>query len=222
LARKKADQMKQILLASALVLAPVGLFAGFQIVAPYTAAATMPSFSEEMSAFGTIIAETQKTAATGDFNAAEKRATDFETAWDNAEEKLRPLDKNAWGNIDEAADKAFRALRKSTPDAQSIDEALTALAAVLATGGQPVDGTEKTPTGMSKVSGIAVTDDNGHPIPCEVMLNSLSNAIAANKFSVASLEGANALRTKALERCNADDDMHADEFTAEALALTGK
>jgi hypothetical protein len=30
------------------------------------------------------------------------------------------------------------------------------------------------------------------------------------------------LRTKALERCNADDDVHADEFTAQALALTGK
>ncbi len=214
--------MKQILLATALVLVPVGLFAGFQVLAPYSVAATTPSVPQEMSAFSTIISETQKIAATGDFTAAEKRATDFETAWDNAEEKLRPLDKNAWGNIDEAADKAFRALRKSTPDAQNINEALTALAAVLATGGQPVDGTEKTPTGISKVSGIAVTDDNGHAIPCEVMLNALSDAIAANKFSVASLEGANALRTKALERCNADDDVHADEFTAQALALTGK
>ena len=47
----------------------------------------------------------------------------------------------------------------------------------------------------------------------------LKDAVAANKIPTDKVFAATDFVTKALERCNADDDTHADEFSAQGLAL---
>ena len=110
--------MKQILLATTLILVPVGAFTAFTLMAqtPAEAEASLG----DMSPFKTIITDVQAIAATGDFTAAETRITDFESAWDDAAKAMRPLDTTAWGNVDMAADAALDALRASAPAADEV------------------------------------------------------------------------------------------------------
>lgn len=215
--------MKQIPLALILIAAPVVLFfAGNASLVPRpTAAATGANTAQslgDLSALKTIINDVDKIANTGDMVAAEKRITDFETAWDDAQSKLQALNGEAWGVVDGASDKALKALRATTPDAAKVAETLTALSAALdnPSGGPAEVG------GELKVSGIIVSDANGHALPCEVMIKSLKEAIATNKIGQATVATANDFMAKALERCNADDDTHADEFSALGLALASK
>ena len=209
--------MKQILLATTLILVPVAAFTAFTLMAqtPAAAAASLG----DMSPFKTIITDVQAIAATGDFTAAEMRITDFETAWDDAAGAMRPLDATAWGNVDVAADAALDALRASAPAADEVTGTLATLIAELdnpamAPGGAPA--ATVTPTA---VSGIAVTDTNGRALPCEDMLASLTTALATTTVTGADLTAVTDFQTKALERCNADDDARADGFSAQALAL---
>ena len=69
------------------------------------------------------------------------------------------------------------------------------------------------------VAGIAVTDDTGRALPCEVMLGTLRDGLAAKAPTGAAATRVADLQARALERCNADDDRNADAFTAQALAL---
>ncbi len=121
--------MKQILLAAALIVAPIVAFTGFNLafVSPAVANATLG----DLSPMKVIIADVQKIAATGDFKAAEVRITDFETSWDDAAAGMRPLNPAAWDNIDGASDHALKALRKGTPTVDVVTPALAALLAAL-------------------------------------------------------------------------------------------
>lgn len=69
------------------------------------------------------------------------------------------------------------------------------------------------------VSGIAVTDDAGRALPCEVMLTALSDGMTTATLSDADMAAVTGFQTKALERCNADDDARADGFSAQALVI---
>ena len=209
--------MKQILLATTLILVPVGSFTAFTLLTqtPAIAEASLG----DMSPFKTIITDVQTIAASGDFTAAEVRITDFETAWDDAAGAMRPLDTTAWGNVDVAADAALDALRVSAPATDEVTGTLVTLMAELtdpamAPGGAPA--ATVTPTA---ISGIAVTDANGRALPCEDMLASLTTALATTTVTGAALTAVTDFQTKALERCNADDDARADGFSAQALAL---
>jgi hypothetical protein len=211
--------MKQLLLATALIVLPVGAFTAFNLYASRPSVAAVPATGlGDMSAFSGIVTDVQTIAATGDLAAAQTRITDFETAWDEQAGALRALDGNAWGTIDDAADAALAALRAGTPDAAAVDTTLTALQASLTT---PVVA-NAAPVAAALVSGIAVTDTNGRALPCEVMLKSVTDGLATATLSVADQTAAVDLQTKALERCNADDDQRADAFSAQALALVSK
>ena len=157
----------------------------------------------------------QAISKAGDFFAAEKRISDFETAWDESQDKLRPLNGEAWGHIDAAADTALHALRAKNPDPSKVAGILVGLAGVL---DNPY-GSESPSHGETLVSGIAVADATGHPLPCEAMLKALRSAIDTGKIKVAVLNAAKEFESKATERCNADDDVHADEFSARGLAF---
>ena len=76
--------------------------------------------------------------------------------------------------------------------------------------------------GIVTVSGVAITDETGHPLPCEDMLRTLAAAFDEGRVAPDKQTPAKELQAKAIERCNADDDRHADEFAAQALALTDK
>lgn len=56
-----------------------------------------------------------------------ERVTDFETAWDKAQPKLRPLSHDQWDVVDDAADAAIGALRSKKPDANHARKALHGL-----------------------------------------------------------------------------------------------
>jgi hypothetical protein len=54
------------------------------------------------------------------------------------------------------------------------------------------------------------------------MLKLLGAALDGGKIPDANKAAATDFQAKATERCNADDDAHADEFSAQGLALAGK
>ena len=121
--------MKQILLATALIIAPVGAFTAYQIA--FVGSAQANASLGDLSPMIAIITDVQKIAATGDFAAASTRITDYETAWDAAAAGMRALNPAAWDNIDGASDHALKALRKGTPTADTVTPALVALLAAL-------------------------------------------------------------------------------------------
>lgn len=127
--------MKQVLLAIALILAPVAAFTGFQVYAKNESAAT--AGLGDLSSLKTIIADVQGIAAKGDLSAAAKRMTDYESAWDEGEAAIRPLNPAYWGNIDQASDAALKALRETSPSADKVRKTLVALMAVLNNPAQP-------------------------------------------------------------------------------------
>jgi opacity protein-like surface antigen len=59
-------------------------------------------------------------------------------------------------------------------------------------------------------------------VPCEDMLNDLRDAAKTVQLSEADQAKVADLQDKGIERCQADDDEHADEFFAQALKLLGK
>src|SRR5262249_11496089 len=97
------------------------------------------------------------------------------------------------------------------------NETLSALSAVL----DDPSGTTDAAGAPTLVSGIAVTDASGHAIACEAMIDALRAAIAGGKIARTDLAAAGDFQSKATERCNADDDTRADEFSAQGLALAG-
>ncbi len=206
--------LRNLLLSVALIAVPAGGFAlAEKYVSPATQTAGMSAQSSglgDLSVYKTIVTDTQAIAATGDFTAAEHRITELETLWDRNAKKLRQADQAAWSTVDSAADGAFSALRAGKPDKASVDNALAKLVNTLE---DPIPAAASGPTKF--VSGIAVTDATGHALPCEVMIGQLRDALGgkAPKAAVADLQ------SKALERCNADDDAHADAYSAQALAL---
>ncbi|WP_052675374.1 hypothetical protein [Agrobacterium arsenijevicii] len=127
--------MRQILLAIALIAAPVAAFTSFEL---YTSTAPAETVGlGDLSSFRTIIADVQTLASKGDLAGAAKRITDYETAWDQAETAIRPLNQHDWSNIDAASDTALKALRQSSPSADKVSKALAALMTVLGNPAQP-------------------------------------------------------------------------------------
>ncbi len=121
--------MKQILLATALIAAPVGAFAAFQVT--FVGSAQADASLGDLSPMIAIIADVQKIAATGDFATASTRMNDWESAWDASAAGMRPLNPAAWSNIDFASDAALDAVRAAKPTADSETPALAALMVAL-------------------------------------------------------------------------------------------
>lgn len=204
--------LKQISLALFLMAAPVAVFfAAYHYLAPPD---QVEGSLGDLSGLTAIVADVQKIATAGDLVAAQARITDFETEWDKDEATMRPLNQAAWGNIDDAADTAIHALRASAPDAATVTEAVKGLATTL---DNPYG--SDSAGGIKMVSGIAVTDESGHPLACETMIKPLREALDGKKIPPEKTADAEGFLSRALERCNADDDAHADEFSAQGLAL---
>lgn len=202
--------MRNLLLSVALIAVPV---AGFALVettlgTPATVATSATGLGD-MSAYATIVSDTQAIADRGDLAAAEQRISDLETLWDDNAATLRKADPGAWAVIDGAADAAFSALRARVPDAANVNSALANLQQALIA---PVP---KSTGPVQQIAGIDVTDATGHPLPCEEMIGQLRTKLGSNTAAPDVAD----LQAKALERCNADDDARADAFSAQALAL---
>jgi len=160
--------MKQLLLAFGLILTPVAAFSAYEIYFNPDLGATNQSTTAslgDLSTLKAIAADTQKISGAGDMSGAEKRITDFETAWDDAQPSIQPLNPEAWGVIDAAADTAIHALRAKTIDPAKTADALGILVAAL---DNPIPATAGATITM--IDGIAVTDAGGHSLPCEVFV----------------------------------------------------
>jgi hypothetical protein len=207
--------VRQFLLAAVLVFGAVALFfVGRAVLAPDLALAASASLGD-LQPMQAIVTDVQGIVGSDDLGAAKTRITDLETAWDDAEAEMRPKDPAAWGKVDDAIDAALSALRKGNPDAGEAGQVLQALQEVMA---DPSGGAAT--GGLVLVGGIAVTDETGHPLPCEDMLGQVRDARAA--ASVTDPAALDDLVAKATERCNADDDRNADGFSAAALKLLGQ
>ena len=105
-------------------LVPVVMAAAMAVSATSAAAAGKLG---DLVSFERMAHDTLLLVDKGELKAAEKRITDFETAWDKAEPTLRPKDKSAWGVIDDAADAAIESLRAASPDATKAQRTVSAL-----------------------------------------------------------------------------------------------
>jgi hypothetical protein len=214
--------MRNILLSTVLIIVPVGVFAaGYAILSPATPVAQAvatdsgPSLGD-MTPYTTITTDVQKVAETGDLAAVATRITDLETAWDDQEKTLRPVNTAAWGNVDAAIDDALTALRASKPDQTTVDQTLASLQNALA---DPAGSGAPTGGSVIMVQGIATTDASGHALPCETMLDLFRTTRASAKVADAQNATLDTLQAKGAERCNADDDTRADDFLAQGIAL---
>ena len=89
---------------------------------------------EEIATFRTIVADTLAKVQAGDQTGATARIKDLETAWDDDEPTLRPLDQTAWHALDGQIDSVLTALRASQPDPTTEAQRLTALLTALQPG----------------------------------------------------------------------------------------
>ena len=148
--------MRNLFLSVVLIALPVGAFATVESLLPHAAAGTQASAGlGDLGRYQAIVTDVRKIADSGDLAAAAARVTDFETEWDQEEPSLRPIDKAAWGRIDQAADTAFKALRNRQPQAAEVGAALAGLSAALEHGGAGA----ATAGAVVRVAGIAVTDE---------------------------------------------------------------
>ncbi|WP_246617487.1 hypothetical protein [Rhizobium populisoli] len=121
--------MKKLFLALSLATMPLVVSPALLPFAAY-AAPTQSSLGD-LSSFETIARDTLVLVDKGDLAAAQKRITDFETAWDAAQSDLYHRDKTAWGVVDDAADKAISSLRAKKPVAAKAKRAVTDLIAAI-------------------------------------------------------------------------------------------
>ena len=122
--------MRQLLLAVVLVAIPVALFSGYEVYSPHPAAAATAGLGD-LGALKAIIDDVTALAEKGDLSGAARRITDFESAWDQGETAIRPLNRVQWGHVDDAADAALHALRQPSPTATEVLATLADLNAIL-------------------------------------------------------------------------------------------
>jgi uncharacterized membrane-anchored protein len=77
--------------------------------------------------FRTIAEDTLAKVRTGDQSGASARIKDLETAWDNDQSTLQPLDETAWHVLDGQIDSVLKALRASKPDPATETQTLNSL-----------------------------------------------------------------------------------------------
>jgi len=98
-------------------------------LAPGQVASHFPS--AEITKFRVIVDDTLAKVQSGDQSGATARIADLETAWDEDEATLRPMDESTWHTLDSRIDIALKAIRAGTPDRATETQALTALLAAL-------------------------------------------------------------------------------------------
>jgi hypothetical protein len=78
-----------------------------------------------------ITQDTLSLVDSGDQSGAQSRISDLETAWDDDQATLQPKDCQAWTFVDQRIDPALSAVRDSSPDPATEDQALQTLLSTL-------------------------------------------------------------------------------------------
>jgi uncharacterized membrane-anchored protein len=98
-------------------------------VSPGQVAATFPKAN--VANFRRIAGDLLTSVQSGNQTETTAKAKDLETAWDDDEPHLRPLDEAAWHSIDGRIDSVLKAVRASQPDPATETQSTTALLAAL-------------------------------------------------------------------------------------------
>ena len=85
----------------------------------------------DVAAFRTIVADTLAKVQSGDQAGAVARITELESAWDDAQDRLQPMDPAGWEYLDGRIDHALKAVRSDAPDPANEKQALTELSTAL-------------------------------------------------------------------------------------------
>jgi len=72
------------------------------------------------------------------------------------------------------------------------------------------------------VAAAAIPAHAAAAAPCEDMLKQMRDTKKSAQLADADMKKVNDLESKAVERCNADDDTRSDKFLAEAMKIMGK
>lgn len=97
-------------------------------VLPASAGAASAHFpAAEVGRLRQIVDDTLAKVRAGDQAGAKSRITDLETAWDDDESTLRPMDEADWRRLDSQIDTALHAVRADSPDTAIEIRSLTAL-----------------------------------------------------------------------------------------------
>ena len=103
-----------------------------QVTTTLTSGQAKANFPQaEVAKFRTIVQDTLAKVAAGDQTGATARIKDLETAWDDDQSTLQPMDETAWRVLDGQIDSVLKALRASTPDPGTEKHTLTALLTAL-------------------------------------------------------------------------------------------
>ena len=81
----------------------------------------------DITKFRTITQDTLAKVQAGDQAGAKARITDLETAWDDDQKTLEPLDETGWTVLDGQIDSVLTAVRAGQPDPATEQQALTTL-----------------------------------------------------------------------------------------------
>jgi len=81
----------------------------------------------EVTKFRTIVADTLNQVQAGDQAGATERVNDLETAWDDDQPTLQPLDDSGWTVLDGQIDHVLKAFRANNPDPATETQTLTTL-----------------------------------------------------------------------------------------------
>jgi uncharacterized membrane-anchored protein len=84
-----------------------------------------------VASYKRITQDTLGLVDSGDQSGAKSRITDLETAWDDDQSTLQPMDCQAWTYVDQQIDPALSAVRDSSPDPATEDAALHTLLTTL-------------------------------------------------------------------------------------------
>lgn len=96
---------------------------------PGEATALVPA--ADVASFLKIAQDTLTLVSAGDQAGAKTRVADLETAWDDAESRLKPMDGAGWDSIDGQIDAVLTSIRAKSPNPGSERAALDALIATL-------------------------------------------------------------------------------------------
>jgi hypothetical protein len=104
---------------------------GPQNQAPDSVSSTKPI--GDLSAFRKIAEDMLRLVRAGDMSGAKSRAGDLETAWDNAQARLRPMNPEKWTLMDNAIDDVLRKVRSVKQNGAESSASLESLIAVINT-----------------------------------------------------------------------------------------
>ncbi len=85
----------------------------------------------DLSAYRKIAEDMRRMVGAGDFSGAKTRAGDLESAWDNAQTKLRPMNPEKWTLLDNAIDDVLKKVRSAQPNGAATKASLESLIAVI-------------------------------------------------------------------------------------------